>query len=147
MDQVWMPVDQTLGLLYRTGWRRPGLIFNDRGIDLEGVAGLLSADELLKLEEILVQVRSQFCHRGQDQECNQRENTDRAVYLKNQRHHLAPGLSVLMPIGNMTGFKLVYYPIQMDVLSNKDVEVLVPVYLRCSLIGLPFCLQLDGCAA
>jgi hypothetical protein len=113
MDQVRMPVDQTLGLLDWTGWRRPGLIFNDRGIDLEGVAGLLSADELLKIEEILVQVRSQFCHRGQDQECDQRENTDRAVYLKNQRHHLAPGLSVLMPIGKMTGFKL-------GILSDTD---------------------------
>jgi hypothetical protein len=130
MDQVRTPLDQTLGLPYRTGWRRPGLIFDDRAIDLEGVAGLLSTDErlkLFKLEEILVQVRSQFCHRGQDQECDQRENTDRAVYLKNQRHHLAPGLSGLMPIGKMTGLKLAYYPIQIDVLSNKDVEVLVPV--------------------
>jgi hypothetical protein len=86
MDQVRMPVDQTLGLLDWTGWRRHGLIFNDGGIDLEGVAGLLTADELLKLlklDEILVQVRSQLCHRGQHQECDQRKKTERAVYLKN----------------------------------------------------------------
>jgi hypothetical protein len=80
MDQVRTPVDQTLGLLYRTGWRRPGLIFDDRGIDLEGAAGPLSVDELLKLEEILVQVRSQFCHRGQDQECDN-EKIQTAPYI------------------------------------------------------------------
>jgi hypothetical protein len=100
MDQVRTAVDQTLGLLYRTGWRRPGLIFNDRGIDLEGIAGLLTADELLKLlklDEILVQVRSQLCCRGQDQECDQREKTHRAVYLKTSATILAPGLFVLCP--------------------------------------------------
>jgi hypothetical protein len=35
-----------------------------------------------------------------------------------------------MPIGKMTALKLAYYPIQMDLLSNKDVEVLVLVYLH-----------------
>ena len=77
MDQVRTPLDRTLALLYRTGWRRPGRIFNDRGIDREGVVGLLRPDEfleLLKLDEIklfLVQVRSQFGRRGQDEEGDQ----------------------------------------------------------------------------
>ena len=101
MEQVRAHTDRRLALLYRTGWRRPGRIFNDRGIDREGVARLLRPDEfleLLKLDEIklfLVQVRSQFCHRGQDQECDQRQNTEGAIYLKNQRYHLAP--SPLVP--------------------------------------------------
>ena len=66
MEQVRAHTDRRLALLYRTGWRRPGRIFNDRGINREGVAGRLKPDEfleLLKLNEIklfLVQVRSQF---------------------------------------------------------------------------------------
>jgi hypothetical protein len=74
MEQVQAHTDRRLAPLYRTGWRRPGRIFNDRGIDREGVAGLLRPDEfleLLKLGEIkllLVQIRSQFGHRGQDKE-------------------------------------------------------------------------------
>jgi hypothetical protein len=77
MEQVRAHTDLRLALLYRTGWRRPGRIFNDRGIDREGVAGLLKPDEfleLLKLDEIklfLVQVRSQFGRRGQDEEGDQ----------------------------------------------------------------------------
>jgi hypothetical protein len=54
MEQVRAQSDWRLALLYRTGWRRPGRIFNDRGIDREGVAGLLRPDEfleLLKLDE------------------------------------------------------------------------------------------------
>ena len=77
MEQVQAHSDRRLALLYRTGWRRPGRIFNDRGIDRESVAGRLRPDEfleLLKLDEIklfLVQVRSQFGHRGQDEEGDQ----------------------------------------------------------------------------
>jgi hypothetical protein len=91
MDQVRTPVDQTLRLLYRTVWRRPGLIFNNRGIDLEGAAELLPLMSFLSFSS---STRSS------------------------------------MPIGKMTALKLAYYPIQMDLLSNKDVEVLVLVYLR-----------------
>jgi hypothetical protein len=73
MEQVQAHSDRRLALLYRTGWRRR--IFNDRGIDRESVAGRLRPDEfleLLKLDEIfLVQVRSQFGHRGQDEEGDQ----------------------------------------------------------------------------
>jgi hypothetical protein len=103
MEQVRAHSDRTLALLYRTGWRRPGRIFNDRGIDREGVAGRLRPDEfleLLKLDEIklfLVQVRSQFGDRGQDEECEQRQKAERAVYLKNERYHSAPGLSGRTP--------------------------------------------------
>jgi hypothetical protein len=93
MDQVRAQSDQRFALPYRTGWRRPGRIFNDQGIDREGVAGLLRPDEFLeplKLDEIklfLVQVRSQFGRRGQHEEGDQRQKTDCAIYLKNERYH------------------------------------------------------------
>jgi hypothetical protein len=89
MQQVRAHSDRTLALLYRTGWRRPGRIFNDRGIDREGVAGLLRADELLellKLDEIklfLVQVRSQFGHRRPEEEYDERDKTDSPYSSRN----------------------------------------------------------------
>jgi hypothetical protein len=49
VEKVRAHSDRRLALLYRTGWRRPGRIFNDRGIDREGVAGLLRLDEFLEL--------------------------------------------------------------------------------------------------
>ena len=88
MEQVRAQSDRRLALLYRTGRRRPGRIFNDRGIDREGVAGLLTPDEfleLLKLDEIklfLVQVRSQFGRRGQDEEAINEKNRPRHIPQK-----------------------------------------------------------------
>jgi hypothetical protein len=87
---------ETLARLDRSGRRRPGRVFDDRVRDREGVAELLRARKLLKRADIkrfLVQVRSQFGHRGPDEECDQREKTKRAVQLKNQRCHSIPGLS------------------------------------------------------
>jgi hypothetical protein len=98
MEQVRAHPDRTLALLYRTGWRRPERLFDDRRLERENIVRPLRVDELLKLlklDEIklfLLQVRSQFGHRGQDEERDQREKTNRAVYLKHQRYHSEPGL-------------------------------------------------------
>jgi hypothetical protein len=103
MHPVRMPLDQTLALLDRSGRRRAGQYPNDRVLDRESVHELLRVRELLKhlncadINRFLVQVWPQFGRRGQDEECDQRQNNERAVYLKNQRHHLAPGLSSRTP--------------------------------------------------
>ena len=81
MDRVWTALE-TLARLERSGRRRSERMFNDRVRDREGVDELLRARKLLKRADIkrfLVQVRSQFGHRGQDEECGQREKTKRAV--------------------------------------------------------------------
>ena len=49
MDPVRTPLDQTLALLDRSGWRRSGRVFKDRVLDRESVAGLLKARELRNL--------------------------------------------------------------------------------------------------
>ncbi len=103
MDQVRTPSDQTLALLDRAGRRRSRQYLNDRVLDRESVDELLRVRELLKLLKcadincFLVQVWPEFGHRGQIEECDQRQNTNRAVYLKNQRYHLVPGLSSRAP--------------------------------------------------
>ena len=62
MYPVRMPLDQTLALLDRSGWRRSGRVFNDRVLDRESVAELLRARELRNLlkcadiNRLLVQV-------------------------------------------------------------------------------------------
>jgi hypothetical protein len=93
MEQVRAQSDQTLALLYRTGWRRPERLFDDRRLERENIVRPLRVDELfklLKLDEIklfLLQVRSQFGHRSQDEERDQCDKTNRAIYLKNERYH------------------------------------------------------------
>jgi hypothetical protein len=98
-------------------------MYNDRVRDREGVAELLRARKLLKRADIkrfLVQVRSQFGHRGPDEECDQREKTKRAVQLKNQRCHSIPGLS-----GHAYSIKDFKSPSY-----QQRCEVLVPGYLH-----------------
>jgi hypothetical protein len=62
MDPVRTPLDQTLALLDRSGWRQSGRVFNERVLDREGVAELLRARELRNLlkcadiNRLLVQV-------------------------------------------------------------------------------------------
>jgi hypothetical protein len=86
MYQERAPWDLALALLDRAGRLRPECLFDDRRLERERTLRPLRVGELLKVDEIqlfLVQVRSQLRHRGQDQECDQRENTERATYLKN----------------------------------------------------------------
>jgi hypothetical protein len=103
MDPVRTPLDQTLALLDRPERCRSGQYLNDRVLDRERVDELLRVRELLKLlncadiNRFLVQVWAQFGRRGQDEECNQRQKAERAVYLKNRRYHLAPSLSSRTP--------------------------------------------------
>ena len=49
MEQGRPRSDRTFALLYRTEPRRPGWLVDDRRVDRESAAGLLSAHELFKL--------------------------------------------------------------------------------------------------
>jgi hypothetical protein len=62
MDPVRTPLDQTLALLDRS-------------------------ERCADINRFLVQVWPQSGRRGQDEECDQRQKAERAVYLKNRRHH------------------------------------------------------------
>jgi hypothetical protein len=90
MDPVRTPLDQTLALLDLSERRRSVP-------DRESVDELLRVRERLKLLNcadincFLVQVWPQFGRRGQDEECDQRQKAERAVYLQNRRHHLGSG--------------------------------------------------------
>jgi len=128
---VRTPLDQTLALFDCTGRLRSGRIFNNQVLDRERVAELFRTRELLQLLkfiDILVQVRSQFCHRGQDQECehDKRQNAPYTSKTSATIQHLASRPA--RPIGKITGFKLACYPTKMG---------------RC----LDYGAQLGGCAA
>jgi hypothetical protein len=123
------PWDLALALLDRAGRLRPECLFDDRRLERERTVRPLRVGELLKLlklDEIqlfLVQVRSQLRHRGQDQKCDQRENTERAVYLENYRYHLAPGLSG--PAQSIND------GLQVGILSSDDVDCYPAEMGRC----------------
>jgi hypothetical protein len=93
MEEVLARWDRTFAPLYRAGRRRPERLFDDRRLKRESIVRPVKIDELLKLlklDEIklfLVQVRSQFGHRSQDEERDQCDKTNRAIYLKNERYH------------------------------------------------------------
>ena len=105
MDQERPPSNQMLAQLNRAGRRRPGQSRDDEALGWESVDELRRARELLKLAPIefflvkvwLVQVGLQFGHRGQKEECDQRQKAECAVYLENQRYHFTPSLSSRMP--------------------------------------------------
>jgi hypothetical protein len=116
MDQVRTPSDQTLARLDRAGRRRSRQYLNDRVLDRESVDELLSIGELPKLANIklfLVQVWPQFGHGGQDEECDQRQKAERAVYLKNPTLSLHLASRPAHPTGKITSLKLACYPTKM----------------------------------
>ncbi len=88
MEKMRAPSRGTLALLCSTPQRRPGRLFDDWSLDRENGARPIGTQELPKVDEIklvLVQVRSQFGHRGQDEERDQREQTKGAIGFENER--------------------------------------------------------------
>ena len=77
MEKARAPWDQTLGPLSRTGRRLQGQYLDDRILVWERVIVRLGVRELLELLKLgkiklfLLQIRSQFGHRRQDQERDQ----------------------------------------------------------------------------
>ena len=121
MEQVRAHSDRRLALLYRTGWRRLGRIFNNRGIDREGVARRLRPDkflELLKLDEIklfLVQVRSQVAPAAKTRKAiNEKKQT--APYTSKTSATIPPpsfASAPACPIRKIADFKLACYSTKM----------------------------------